>query len=107
MNKTYKYLGFAAVGLLAAVSASCTMDTPFRDIEQGDGTLHLSTDIKGQTITRAEIEVEEMKALREKAIVYIERESSNGDRHEVIRKYFGLETIPGNISLSKGHSYNA
>ena len=107
MNKTYKYLGFAAVGLLAAVSASCTMDTPFGDIEQGDGTLHLSTDIKGQTITRAEIEVEEMKALREKAIVYIERESSNGDRHEVIRKYFGLETIPGNISLSKGHSYIA
>ncbi|MDE6296291.1 MAG: DUF4493 domain-containing protein, partial [Muribaculaceae bacterium] len=107
MKNIRKYMNFAAVGLLAAVSVSCTMETPFGDIDQGLGALHLSTDIKGKTVTRAEIDVEEMKSLRENAIVYIERKNVNSDRHDVVRKYMGLETIPGDISLQKGHTYLA
>ncbi|MDE6409131.1 MAG: DUF4493 domain-containing protein, partial [Muribaculaceae bacterium] len=107
MKNIRKYIGFAAVGLMAAVSVSCTMETPFGDVEKGMGALHLSTDIKGKTVTRAEIEVEEMKSLRERAIVYIERKNVNSDRHDVIRKYFGLETIPGDIALQRGHTYLA
>ncbi len=107
MNKTFKYLGFAAAGLLAAVATSCSMETPFGDNEQGMGALHLTTDIKGNTVTRADIGVDEMKSLRERAIVYIERKNVNSNRHDVVRKYTGLETIPGDIALAKGNTYLA
>lgn len=107
MKNILKYIGFAAVGCLAAVSVSCTMETPFGEVEKGMGALHLSTDIKGKTVTRAEIDVDEMKSLRERAIVYIERKNVNSDRHDVIRKYNGLETIPGDIALQRGHTYLA
>lgn len=105
MNNIVKYIGFAAVGLMTAVTSSCNMDTPFDGVEQGMGALHLATDIKGQTVTRAEIPADEMKSLRENAIVYIERK--NGDRHDVIRKYFGLDNIPADIALNKGNTYLA
>lgn len=107
MNRIIKYIGFAAVGLMAAGGASCSMESPFGDVEKGMGALHLSTDIKGKTVTRAEIDVEEMKSLRERAVVYIERKNTNSDRHDVIRKYMGLENIPGDIALSKGNTYLA
>lgn len=105
MNKTIKYIGFAAVTLVAAAMTSCRMDTPFGEEERGKGSLHLFTDIKGNTVTRAEIGVDEMKSLRERAVVYIERQNTGADRHDVIRKYFGLENIPGDISLAKGNNY--
>lgn len=107
MNKTIKYFGFAAVGVVAALATSCNMDTPFENGEQGTGTIHLATDIKGETVTRAEIAADDMAALRESAIVYVERKNGNSGRHEVIRKYMGLETIPGQIALAKGHTYIA
>lgn len=107
MKNIRKYIGFAAVGLMTAVSVSCTMESPFGETQKGMGALHLTTDIKGETVTRAEIGVDEMKSLRERAIVYIERKNSNANRHEVIRKYFGLESIPGDIALSKGQTYLA
>lgn len=98
-------MGFAAVGLVAAAISSCNMDTPFDGVDKGMGALHLATDIKGQTVTRAEIPADEMKSLRENAIVYIERK--NGDRHDVVRKYFGLDNIPSDIALNKGNTYLA
>ncbi len=105
MRNIIRNISFAAVGLLGVFGAACTMDTPFGETEKGTGILSLTTDIKGETVTRAGIDAEEMGALRKNAIVYIERKATG--RHEVIRKYNGLETIPGQIALAKGQTYLA
>lgn len=107
MKNILKYIGFAAVGFMTAATTSCNMDTPFDSVDNGMGALHLATDIKGQTVTRAEIPADEMKALRENAIVYIERKNTKDNRHDVVRKYKGLESIPADIALNKGNTYLA
>lgn len=75
--------------------ASCSMEAPFAD--RGEGNLTITTDIKGDVTkhTRA-IGADELSALREKCVVYIE--NSKG----VIRKYKGLDNIPESIRLRTG-----
>lgn len=96
MNKTFfKILSRSAVALtIAAILPSCSMDDPFGDA--GEGDLTITTEINGDVIKTRAIAADEMAALREKCIVYIE--SSRG----VVRKYKGVDNIPEQIRLKTG-----
>ncbi|MDE5868910.1 MAG: DUF4493 domain-containing protein, partial [Muribaculaceae bacterium] len=108
MKFKFRYIGMAAVAFAAAATfSSCGMEEPFGQDDKGTGSLTLLTDIRGNTVTRAEIDAESMSSLRKNAVVYVERKNTSGDRHDVIRKYFGLDQIPSTISLSKGNTYIA
>lgn len=108
MKKKINGMLKSAVAILgAAVMTSCAMESPFGETKSGDGTLQLVTSINGSTVTRAEIDGEQMSTLREKAVIYLERKNNAGSRYDVIRKYFGLDHIPASISLSKGNTYLA
>ena len=106
MKKRYKNIVFAAVALVAGLFTSCSMEEPFSE-EKGNGSLTLITQINGDTQTRAAIDASTMSSLRKNAVIYVERKNSNAGRHDVIRKYFGLDQIPSTISLQKGNSYLA
>lgn len=96
MKRINKFLTRSAVALtVAAILPSCAMEAPFAD--GGEGNLTITTDIKGDVTkhTRA-IGADELSALREKCVVYIE--NSKG----VIRKYKGLDNIPESIRLRTG-----
>ncbi|MDE7412340.1 MAG: PCMD domain-containing protein [Muribaculaceae bacterium] len=104
MKKNFKFI---LLSVLTGAFASCTMDTPFVENEQGIGSLRLYTNIKGETVTRADIDEAEMRVLRENAVVYIERKNTRDNRHDVVRKYMGLDNIPADIALAKGNTYLA
>lgn len=108
MKINFKNIGVKAVALAAAltITTSCSMEEPFSE-NKGTGSLTLLTDIRGNTVTRAEIDDASMSALRKNAVVYVERKNSAKDRFDVVRKYFGLDEIPSSISLQKEHTYIA
>lgn len=96
MKRINKFLNFSAVTLaVSALLSSCAMDAPFG--EGGEGTLTLTTDIRGDVskTTRA-LGESELQQLREKCIVYIENNLG------VIRKYKGVDNIPSQIKLGVG-----
>lgn len=75
--------------------ASCSMEEPFG--AGGEGTLTLNTEIRGNVVKTRAIAADELSALRNKCVVYIENEKG------LIRKYKGLDNIPaGGIKLRTG-----
>lgn len=75
--------------------ASCSMEEPFG--AGGEGTLTLNTEIRGNVVRTRAIAADELTALRNKCVVYIENEKG------LIRKYKGLDNIPGEgIKLRTG-----
>ncbi len=86
----------SAVALaVAALLPSCAMEAPFAD--GGDGTLSISTEIKGDVVkkTRA-IDSDEMAALRENFVIWIC--NSKG----VVKRFKGVDNIPESFSLKVG-----
>lgn len=86
----------SAVALaVAALLPSCAMEAPFSD--GGDGTLSISTEIKGDVVknTRA-IDSDEMAALRENFVIWIC--NSKG----VVKRFKGVDNIPESFSLKVG-----
>ncbi len=74
---------------------SCSMEEPFA--AGGEGTLTLNTEIRGNVVRTRAIAADELTALRNKCVVYIENEKG------LIRKYKGLDNIPvGGIKLRTG-----
>ncbi|MCM1369713.1 MAG: DUF4493 domain-containing protein [Candidatus Amulumruptor caecigallinarius] len=98
MKMLRKYLTLSVVALAAgSLISSCAMEEPFGD--SGEGSLTLTTEIRGDvriSSTRS-IPADELAALREKCVVYIE--NSKG----VIRKWKGLDNIPQHVQLKVGH----
>ena len=93
--KLFKLLTGSAVVMMAAASfQSCSMDEPFSD--KGEASLTLTTDIRSNVVKTRSVEGDELAALREKCVVYIE--NSKG----VIRKYKGIDNIPAEIRLRVG-----
>lgn len=94
MKKISKYMAVSAV-VMAAGLQSCSLDEPFGN--GGEGNLYISTEINGdiKSSTRA-LSGDELTTLRENCVVYIE--NSRG----VMRKFKGVNNIPGNIRLSAG-----
>lgn len=86
--------GLAVALTLGGVFASCTMDEPFKN--NAEGTLTLTTEIRGNVIKTRAIGSDEMASLREKCVVYIENDKG------VVRKYKGLDNIPEQITLRAG-----
>lgn len=95
MKKTnFNILGcfLAVVGCL--LSTSCAMDAPFN--QRGEGSLRLTTEIRGDYEKTRSVSSEDLASLRKKCVVYIE--NSKG----VIRKYKGVDNIPEHIQLAIG-----
>lgn len=84
----------AAMALVALGFQSCSMDEPFAD--RGDASLTLTTDIRGDVVKTRAMDADELAALREKCVVYIE--NSKG----IIRKWKGLDNIPQQVRLRVG-----
>lgn len=91
--KKYIY-NLAAVSAACLLMASCSMDEPFK--AGGEGTLALTTDIRGNVVKTRAMAADELTALRNKCVVYIENDKG------VIRKYRGLDNIPAEIKLRTG-----
>lgn len=71
------------------------MEEPFG--AGGEGTLTLNTEIRGNVVRTRAIAADELTALRNKCVVYIENEKG------LIRKYKGLDNIPAEgIKLRTG-----
>ncbi|MDE7116306.1 MAG: DUF4493 domain-containing protein, partial [Muribaculaceae bacterium] len=81
------------ISALCLPLASCVSEEPFSN--GGEGTLRLSTEIRGDVVTRA-TDLTSNQTLRDKCVVYIE--TSRG----LIRKYNGLDNIPALIPLKSG-----
>jgi len=79
---------------LSGILAGCSMEEPFK--AGGEGTLSLTTDIRGNVVKTRAIAADELTALRNKCVVYIENNQG------VIRKYKGLDNIPSEIKLRTG-----
>lgn len=96
MNRIFRYISCSAVALTAiAFLPSCSLEEPFQT--GGEGSLTILTEINGDVIrTRAEIEADEMAALRNNCIIYIENAKG------VIRKFKGVDNIPAEIKLQTG-----
>ncbi|MDE5644645.1 MAG: PCMD domain-containing protein [Muribaculaceae bacterium] len=96
MKRINKFMTRSAVALaVAALLPSCAMEAPFAD--GGDGTLSISTEIKGDVVkkTRA-IDSDEMAALRENFVIWIC--NSKG----VVKRFKGVDNIPESFSLKVG-----
>lgn len=96
MKRINKFMTRSAVALaVAALLPSCAMEAPFSD--GGDGTLSISTEIKGDVVknTRA-IDSDEMAALRENFVIWIC--NSKG----VVKRFKGVDNIPESFSLKVG-----
>lgn len=91
VNKLSLYIG---LGIISVAANSCSMEEPFKS--GSEGTLRLTTDIRGNVEKTRAISNDELTALREKCIVYIENNKG------VIRKYKGLDNIPSEIKLRAG-----
>lgn len=95
MKKIMKYvLTSAVVCAMASMVSSCSLEEPFGD--GGEGTLTLTTDIRGNVVKTRAISADEMATLRQKCVVYIENEKG------LIRKYKGLDNVPAEITLRTG-----
>lgn len=96
MKKILKYISCSAVALTAAaLLPSCAMEEPFRSA--GEGSLTIVTEINGDVIkTRADLEGDELKSLRDNCVIYIENNKG------VIRKYKGVDNVPPSIKLQTG-----
>lgn len=97
MKRIMKFLSnSAAVMAVAVLAQSCAMDAPFDNI--GEGNLSLNTEIRGDVkkTTRA-IDADQMQALREKCVVYIENDKG------VIKKFKGVDNIPESFKLRVGN----
>lgn len=106
MKELKKILSLPAVVLAVGVAmTSCSMESPFDDTNSGDGNLRISTVIHNKITTRGDIDAETMNNLRKEAIIYVERKNTTAERHDVVRKYFGLQNVPGSITLPKGNTY--
>lgn len=104
MKNIKNHMILGAVALMAlGMGVSCVSEAPFESA--GEGNLHLSATLNGETVTRGEIDPLTMESLREKAVIYVEKKA--GTRHEVVRKYKGLDNVPASISLTKGTTYLA
>lgn len=104
MKNIKNHIVIGAVAAMAlGMGVSCVSEAPFENV--GEGSLHLSTTLNGETVTRGEIDALTMESLRERAVVYVEKKA--GARHEVVRKYKGLDNVPASISLTKGATYLA
>lgn len=80
---------------LAISLQSCISEEPFA--AGGEGTLTLNTEIRGNVVRTRAIAADELTALRNKCVVYIENEKG------LIRKYKGLDNIPAEgIKLRTG-----
>ncbi len=84
----------AVVSMTCSLLVSCSMEEPFK--AGGEGTLSLTTDIRGNVVKTRAIAADELTALRNKCVVYIENNQG------VIRKYKGLDNIPSEIKLRTG-----
>ena len=92
LNKVSLYIGTA---LACFLGQSCSMEEPFG--AGGEGTLTLNTEIRGNVVRTRAIAADELTALRNKCVVYIENEKG------LIRKYKGLDNIPAEgIKLRTG-----
>lgn len=92
LNKVSLYIGTA---LACFLGQACSMEEPFG--AGGEGTLTLNTEIRGNVVRTRAIAADELTALRNKCVVYIENEKG------LIRKYKGLDNIPAEgIKLRTG-----
>lgn len=92
LNKVSLYIGTA---LACFLGQSCSMEEPFG--AGGEGTLTLNTEIRGNVVRTRAIAADELTALRNRCVVYIENEKG------LIRKYKGLDNIPAEgIKLRTG-----
>lgn len=96
MKRINKFLTRSAVALaVAAILPSCAMEAPFAD--GGEGSLSISTDIKGDVIKRTRaIDSDEMAYLREGCVIWIE--NSKG----VVKRFKGVDNIPASFKLKVG-----
>ena len=96
MKRINKFLTRSAVALaVAAILPSCAMEAPFAD--GGEGSLSISTDIKGDVIKRTRaIDSDEMAYLREGCVIWIE--NSKG----VVKRFKGVDNIPSSFKLKVG-----
>lgn len=96
MKRINKFLTRSAVALaVAAILPSCAMEAPFSD--GGEGSLSISTDIKGDVIKRTRaIDSDEMAYLREGCVIWIE--NSKG----VVKRFKGVDNIPSSFKLKVG-----
>lgn len=89
-----KNIIFVTSLFLSGILTGCSMEEPFK--AGGEGTLSLTTDIRGNVVKTRAIAADELTALRNKCVVYIENNQG------VIRKYKGLDNIPSEIKLRTG-----
>lgn len=107
MKPLFKSIGIGAVTMAFGLSvASCVSENPFiPEAESGNATLQLSTAIRGEVhvSTRDENSLPNQAELESNLVVYVERTKSADDAElGLIRKYIGLHTLPGSLSLSAG-----
>lgn len=105
--KKYNIFYGVAVILTTVTLYSCTSENPFESYGSGEGTVSFATEFHSDVVlnTRADINSESLDKLKEKMLIYIERDGGSESNRGVIRKYEGYDALPKSLTLAVGNYY--